>query len=317
MTINKINRLRMVEWVTNIILLILISLIFYTTIPIKTEKTIYIPKGSVSNIITQLTKNGYMLSKIDKYILVLIGKPKYGWISISDTEINRIDFLYQIVTAKTKMVNITLIPSETTTIFLDEISKQLSLDKSKLNYYLKIFSPYQEAGIYADTYSVPLGINEKDLIKFLVFQSNEKYEKLSKEIYGNYSIKKWNRIMTIASIIQKEAGTIKEMPLVSSVIFNRLKKNMRLQMDGTLNYGKYSHIKITRKRIKEDKSRFNTYKHRGIPPYPVSSVSIDAIKASINPAKTNYLYFMKNSKGEHDFSTTYKRHREYINLKNI
>jgi len=316
MTINKTNILRMVEWVTNIILLILISLIFYTTIPIKTEKKIYIPKGSVSNIITQLTKNGYILNTIDKYILVLMGKPKYGWISISDTELNRIDFLHQLITAKTKMVNITLIPSETTTIFLDAISKQLSLDKSKLNYFLKIFSPYQEAGIYPDTYSIPLGINEKDLIKFLVSQSNKKYEELSKKIYGKYSVKKWNRIMTIASIIQKEAGTIKEMPLVASVIYNRLKKNMRLQMDGTLNYGKYSHIKITRKRIKEDKSRFNTYKYRGLPPYPVSSVSIDAIKASIKPAKTDYLYFIKNAKGEHDFSRTYKQHREYIKKSN-
>ncbi|SFV63373.1 FIG004453: protein YceG like [hydrothermal vent metagenome] len=304
--------LRIVEWVASIILLILISLIFYTTIPIKTEKTIYIPKGSVSNIITQLTKNGYMLSKIDKYILVLIGEPKYGWISISKKNINRVDFLYEIVTAKTKMVNITLIPSETTTIFLDEVSKQLSLDKSKLEYYLRIYSPYREAGIYADTYSVPLGINEKDLIKFLVSQSNNRYEELSNKIYGDYSVKKWNRVMTIASIIQKEAGSIKEMPLVSSVIYNRLKKNMRLQMDGTLNYGKYSHIKITRKRIKEDKSKFNTYKHKGLPPYPVSSISIDAIEASINPAKTNYLYFMKNSKGEHDFSKTYKKHREFI-----
>jgi len=312
MIIKNIKKLRMVEWVTNIILLILISFIFYTTIPIHTKKTIYIPKGSVSNIITQMTKNGYMLNQIDKYILVLMGKPQYGWISISHTYMNRIDFLHQLVTGRAKMKSVTLIPGETTDIFTAYLAKELNLNKIKLKHYLKIFSPYQEGGVYADTYSVPLGINEKDLMKFLTSQTNKKYEKLSNKIYGYYTIKKWNYIMTIASIIQKEAGSIKEMPLVASVIYNRLKKNMRLQMDGTLNYGKYSHIKVTPNRIKSDKSKFNTYKYKGIPPYPVCAVSIDAIKASIKPSKTNYLYFMKNSKGKHDFSTTYKKHRENI-----
>jgi UPF0755 protein len=259
-----------------------------------------------------MNKNGYMLTEIDKYILVLMGKPQYGWISMSGTRLNRIDFLYQLVTAKAKMKQVTLIPGETSFIFIRYLAEELSLDSSKLNHYMKIFSPYREAGVYADTYSVPLGINERDLIKFLVSQSERRYEELSNKIYGNYSIKRWNRLLTIASIIQKEAGDRREMPLVSSVIYNRLKKNMPLQMDGTLNYGKYSHIKITPKRIKGDKSRFNTYKHRGLPPYPICAVSIDAIKASIKPAETDYLYFMKNAKGEHNFSSTYREHRANI-----
>jgi UPF0755 protein len=259
-----------------------------------------------------MAKSGYMVNKIDKYILALMGNPQYGWIVMSKTTLNRIDFLHQLVIGKAKMKKITLIPGETSDIFLKYLSKELNLDNDKLKHYLKIFSPYKEAGIYADTYNVPLGINEKDLIKFLTAQSNKKYKELSNKIYEQYSTKKWNYIMTIASIIQKEAKDKEEMPLVSSVIYNRLNKNMRLQMDGTLNYGEYSHIKVTPRRIKNDKSRFNTYKHRGIPPYPICAISIDAIKASIKPAKTDYLYFMKNSKGEHDFSSTYKKHRENI-----
>ena len=102
------------------------------------------------------------------------------------------------------------------------------------------------------------------------------------------------------------------MPKISSVIYNRLKKDMPLQMDGTLNYGEYSHTKVTPKRIKEDKSPFNTYLNRGLPPYPVSSVSIEAIKSAIHPAKTDFLFFVKNKNGTHSFSKTYKEH-----LKNI
>lgn len=300
------------EWVATIILLMLISFIFYTTIPIKTTKTLFIPKGSVGSIITHLSKKGYMLSPIDKYILVLLGKPQSGWISMENRTLNRIDFLHKLVTAKAHLQPITLIPGETTHIFFKEIAKKFHLNSIKLQQQTYLLSPYKEAGIYADTYSIPLNINEKNLIAFLVNQTNKKYEKISKKIYGSYKTKQWNRILTIASIIQKEAANNQEMPLVSSVIYNRLKKNMRLQMDGTLNYGKYSHTKITPHRIKNDTSHFNTYKYRGLPPYPICAVSIDAIKSAIKPAKTDYLYFMKNSKGVHDFSTTYKKHREFI-----
>ena len=98
------------------------------------------------------------------------------------------------------------------------------------------------------------------------------------------------------------------MPLVSSVIYNRIKKGMKLQMDGTLNYAQYSHIKVTPKRIREDKSIYNTYLHKGVPEIPVCNVSFEAIRAAIFPAKTSYLYFMKSKKGTHDFSCNYSTH---------
>ncbi len=303
---------RITEWVANILLLMLISFIFYTTIPIKTTSTLFIPQGSVSSIITQLTKKGYALSSIDTYTLVLMGQPQSGWITIGETNLNRIDFLYKLVTAKAQMLEVTLIPGETTTLFLKETAKKLHLDANKLETYTKRYGSYKEAGIYADTYYVPFGIQEKHLILFLTSQTDKKYRKLSEKIYGTYDKKNWNRLLTIASIIQKEAASNEEMPIVASVIYNRLKKNMALQMDGTLNYGIYSHIKITPERIDNDLSHFNTYKHKGLPPYPVCSVSFSAIKAAIKPAKTDYLYFMKNSQGTHDFSNSYSKHRKNI-----
>ena len=253
-----------------------------------------------------------MLSSIDKYILVIMGKPQSGWINIGDVKLNRIDFLHKLVTAKAHMVKITLIPGETTTLFLEELASQLYLNVDKLKKYMGMYASYKEAAIYADTYYVPLGIQEKHLIHFLISQSDKKYSEISNKVYGRYNENKWNDILTIASIIQKEAANKKEMPLVSSVIYNRLQKKMRLQMDGTLNYGKYSHVKVTSERIKTDKSHFNTYKYRGLPPYPVCSVSLTAILAAIKPAKTNYLYFMKNAQGSHNFSVSFKQHRTHI-----
>lgn len=299
-------------WAENIALAFIISFAFYTTLPVKTTKTLLVPQGSISHIIAQLTKQSYALSVIDKYLLVLMGQPQSGWVNIGSSELNRVDFLYKLTTAKAKMEKITLIPGETKEIFLDIISKKLGLNKVKLDSYYKRFSKYPEAGIYADTYYVPYGITEKHLMFFLTTESEKKYKEISKKVYGTYRQKQWLKILIIASIIQKEAANTEEMPIVASVIFNRLKKGMRLQMDGTLNYGKFSHTKVTPERIKNDTSRFNTYKYKGLPHSPIGAVNLSSLKAAMKPTTTNYLYFMKNSQGVHDFTDTYKKHRKNI-----
>jgi len=291
---------------------LIISLAFYITIPVKTTQTLFIPQGSIGNIISQLTKKGYELSFIDSYILRFLGSPQSGWIHIGKNELNRVDFLYKLTNAKAVIEKVTLIPGETSVIFFETLAKDLNLDSQKLNKYYKTFSPYPEAGIYADTYYVPYGIKEKHLMSFLVRESENKYRQISEKIYGNYDIKQWQKVLVMASIIQKEAANNEEMPLVSSVIHNRLKKKMRLQMDGTLNYGQYSHVKITPERIRDDNSTFNTYKYKGLPPSPIGAVSISAIKAAIKPAKTKHLYFMKNKEGVHDFSDSFKAHRKNV-----
>lgn len=304
---------RWIAWAENIAVVLIISLAFYITLPVKTTQTLYIPQGSIGSIISHLHKKGYDLSVIDRYLLQLMGQPQQGWIYIGNTnQINRIDFLYKLTSAKAVIHKVTLIPGETGELFFENLAKKLKLNKEKLLTYYKSLSPYPEAGIYADTYYVPAGIKEKHLIQFLVRESEKRYKHLSEKLYGNYDPKQWQKILTIASIIQKEAANTKEMPLVSSVIYNRLRKRMRLQMDGTLNYGKYSHIKVTPQRIRDDNSTFNTYKHKGLPDSPIGAVSLDAIKAAVKPAHTAYLYFMKNANGTHDFSKTFRSHRKNI-----
>lgn len=148
---------------------------------------------------------------------------------------------------------------------------------------------------------------------YLVNSSKKAHSELSNKIFGEYNEKKWFKILTVASIIQKEAASNDEMPLVASVIYNRLDKGMRLQMDGTLNYGIYSHETITPDRIKTDMSEFNTYLNDGLPPTPICSVSINAIKAAINPAKTEFLYFVLDKKTKkHKFSKTLTEHNENV-----
>jgi UPF0755 protein len=299
-------------WLINIILALFIAIFLYLTSPIETKKTLYIPKGSIGSIISQLAKEGYDVGIIDKLTLRFIGTPKSGWIDIAEDKLSRIDFLYKLTSAKTMIHKVTLIPGETSYIFFKDLAKQLELNATKLQNEYNKYSKYQEAGIYADTYHVPYGIKEKNLITFLLRESQKKYKRISEKYTSDFNQSKWLHTLTIASIIQKEAANNKEMPLIASVIYNRLEKNMPLQMDGTLNYGKYSHIKVTPHRIKEDNSTFNTYKHKGLPPSPIGSVNEHAIKAALKPAESDYLYFMRNKDGVHDFSKSFRKHRQNI-----
>ncbi|WP_294964481.1 endolytic transglycosylase MltG [Sulfurimonas sp.] len=285
---------------------------YYLNQPVRTQKVVFIPKGSINQIITQLYKRNYNVSKLDSILLRLIGSPQSGWIEMGSTYSVRGDFLYKLTTAKAALQNVTLIPGETTYIFLDQLAKKLKLDRDELKKEYSLATTQKEGALVPNTYKMPFGITEKELIRILLYNSKKQMKELSVKLFGTYNEKRWFHFVAIASVIQKESANIKEMPLVSSVIYNRIKKGMKLQMDGTLNYGKYSHIRITPKRIREDNSIYNTYKNRGIPKIPVCNVSFEAIKAAVFPAKTDYLYFMKSKSGGHDFSRNYSTHLRNI-----
>jgi len=293
--------------------ILLIGFIIYISIPIKTTQTVTLPRGSITKTINHLKKQGYDLNKLDAYIIdYLLNQPKSGTLTIGEGSMSRIGFLQKLSSAKEAVNIITLIPGETRTLFLANMAKKYHLNPKKLEQSYSKFSSYKEAGIIPDTYHVTKNSSEESIIKTLVEQSEKRYKKMAIEAFQKYDKTAWLRVLTIASIVQKESANNEEMPIVASVIYNRLKIDMALQMDGTLNYGKYSHVKVTPKRIRTDKSQFNTYAHKGLPPYPICSVSVPAINATLHPKKTNYLYFMRNKEGVHDFTHSYQQH-----LKNI
>lgn len=257
--------------------------------------------------------SNYNVTKLDSLLIRFIGSPQSGWIDIGEKRSTKGDFLYKLTTSKAAMKNITLIPGETTHIFLDILANELNLNRERLQKEYEIQTPHKEGVFVPNTYALPIGISEKMVIKILLNQSMNQMKNLATKIFGQYDEKKWFHFVTIASIIEKESANIDEMPIVSSVIYNRLKKNMKLQMDGTLNYAQFSHTKITSGRIKDDKTPYNTYMYSGLPPYPVCNVSFAAIKAAIFPAKTAYLYFVKNKNGVHSFSCNYSTHLTNIN----
>ncbi len=290
----------------------LIGLLFYLSIPMIGNKNINLHPDSVGGIISQLHQKGYDVSILDKYLLKTIGKPIGGRVYIGSKKTDRLSFLYRLTSKRAHYKIATLIPGETTYFFMRKLGREFDMNVTKLEKYYEEFSPFDEAGILADSYHIPLHLHEKGVVKMLLNMSQKRYKKLSNKYLGTWNPAEWERILTVASIIQKEAANEKEMPMIASVIYNRITKKMRLQMDGTLNYGKYSHARVTPERIKNDQTTYNTYKHKGLPQHPVCSVSIAAIEASLDPVKSDFLYFMRNDRGSHDFSSTYRGH-----LKNV
>lgn len=283
------------------------------TLEVNTKRVIFIPKGSTNYIVTYLDKNNYDMNILDKITIKLLGYPQSGWIDLKTTKMSKIEFLYRLTTSKAALKKVTLVPGETYYFFLQDLAKTLHISTSKL-FDLYAHKAYAYDGnIIADTYHLPLGMKEEEVIDYLLNITDEKYKKLSLKIFGLYNKEKWYQYVTIASIIQKESASKEEMSLISSVIHNRINKGMKLQMDGTLNYGKYSHTKVTPQMIKSDNSQFNTYKREGIPNSPLCAIEFEAIRSAIFPTKTDYLYFMKAANGKsHNFSSTYKRHRANI-----
>ncbi len=307
---NKVKNRSLIAFsIIEMFLVACIIILFYVTIPMSSTKVLFIPKGNTNNTVSYLNNTGFELNIIDKIILRSLGFIQSGWIDVNENNLTKMDFLYKLTTSKAALKNITLIPGETSYIFLKQLASKFNLSEEKLKKVYKKHAYKLDGNILADTYSLPYGMNEDHMVFYLLSQSNKKYEEFSKKIFGLYDKKKWYHYLSLASVIQKEAASIEEMPIVSSVIHNRLTKGMKLQMDGTLNYGKYSHVRVTSKRIKEDTSTYNTYKYKGLPKNPISAVSLNAIKAAIFPVKSDYYYFVKDNKtGLHKFSNSYRTH---------
>ncbi len=309
--------LRNILLIFEIVLLIIVTLVYYLAQPIHLKSAqIYIPAGNIKHTVLYLNERIAPSFWLDSLVLRMIGSPQKGWIDLKVKNMIRVDFLYRLTISKAPLVPIKLIPGETTYYFLRYLSNEYGYDLNVLQKEYAVKAPYPEGVFFAETFYLPKGMEAKNLIDTLIKMSLRKHKTLAKKIYGNYNQKFWfERIVTIASIIQKEAADNEEMPLVASVIYNRLKKGIPLQMDGTLNYAQYSHTKITSQRIRMDRSKFNTYRHKGLPPYPICNVGLDAIYAALKPAKSDYLYFVKGVNGKHIFSKTYKNHLS--NIKNV
>ena len=196
------------------------------------------------------------------------------------------------------------------------MSKEKFMDLAKDRNFLDshaIEAQSIEGYIFPDTYKIPKGVLPEDAVGSMINKMREKFspEMLTRmEDLGMTE----NEVLTLASIVEKEAVTDSERPVISAVYHNRLKKKMPLQADPTAIYGiKSSREKITR----EDLLRvtpYNTYKIKGLPPGPIASPGLKSIIATLYPADVPYIYFVSLDDRMHQFSKTLEEHMQAVKL---
>lgn len=122
-----------------------------------------------------------------------------------------------------------------------------------------------------------------------------------------------HEVVTIASLIEDEARVPEERPLVAAVIYNRLDKGMTLDLDSTLQYALNKYGQRMLDADKEVDSPYNTYRNPGLPPGPIGNPGIDSLRAALEPADVDYLFFVSNADGKtHTFSSTIAEHNRAV-----
>ena len=176
---------------------------------------------------------------------------------------------------------------------------------------LDISSPSLEGYLFPDTYKLPKGARPTDIVKLMVGRLRASY---TDEIKAAMSQSGWseNAMLTLASIVEKEAIIDEERPIISAVYRNRLRIDMPLQADPTSIYGvRSSKIKIVSSDLR-NRTSYNTYVIKGLPPGPIASPGLKSIKAALFPAKVPYIYFVSRGNGTHIFTSSLADHNNAI-----
>lgn len=182
------------------------------------------------------------------------------------------------------------------------------------NLYTRTKYDYIEGVYFPDTYLIPVSEKNFETAQRMINRFNEKFA-----LYFSLFTKKdimWTTGLRLASIIQREAAGKNDMSLIAGILWNRLGKGMKLEVDATVQYargktneGWWAPIKPEDKKID---SSYNTYKYKGIPPHPISNPGLDAIEAVLNPEETDYLYYLHDPNKQIHCAKTFKEHQENI-----
>jgi UPF0755 protein len=170
-----------------------------------------------------------------------------------------------------------------------------------------------EGYLFPDTYYFPASATEGEVLATMVEQFHAVFDPMMRQPAGEQRLTA-HEVVTLASLIEEETGDQKERPLISAVFHNRLKIHLPLQSDPTVLYGHEPPAKAPTHKDLKNRSPYNTYRIKGLPPGPISNPGLSSLKAALAPADVPYLYFVSKNDGSHEFSVELADHNRAVKL---
>ncbi len=168
-----------------------------------------------------------------------------------------------------------------------------------------------EGYLFPASYDVEPGTRPERIAQMMVDQFEEQFRKPYADEIARRG-RPLHEIVTIASMIEREAEVDKDRALIAGVIENRLRKGMRLQIDATVLYALGQHKSRVLFRDLRVDSPYNTYRHAGLPPGPIASPGLPSLLAALRPASHDYLFYVAAGDGSHVFTRTESEHNREV-----
>lgn len=190
-------------------------------------------------------------------------------------------------------------------------SVQAAMKDTALLARLDIPNPTLEGYLFPDTYAFPVGTTARQAVREMVYDFERRWNSDWDAKASGLEINR-NDLVTMASIVEREARVPEERPVIAAVYYNRLRKGMLLQADPTIQYALGHHVGRVLYKDLAVQSPYNTYIHKGLPPGPVASPGVASLNAAANPANIPYLYFVASPDGHHEFRMTLDEHTNAV-----
>ncbi|OLE15833.1 MAG: hypothetical protein AUG20_02145 [Gemmatimonas sp. 13_1_20CM_3_60_15] len=168
-----------------------------------------------------------------------------------------------------------------------------------------------EGYLFPDTYAFPIGTTARQAVREMVYSFERRWKPAWDSAASAMRINR-NDLVTMASIVEKEARVPEERPVIAAVYYNRLRRGMLLQADPTVQYALGHHVGRVLYKDLAIKSPYNTYVNKGLPPGPIASPGVPSLVAAANPANVQYLYFVATPDGHHEFRMTLEQHTNAV-----
>jgi UPF0755 protein len=168
-----------------------------------------------------------------------------------------------------------------------------------------------EGYLFPDTYHLPRSLDEEAVIGIMLDRFDAAVDTTLRDAARARGLT-LHQLLTIASMVERETRRAEERPVIAGVIYNRLARGMRLEIDATVLYALGRHKDRVTLADLEVESPYNTYRREGLPPGPIASPGLAAIAAAARPAEVAYLYYVLKPDGSHHFSRTLAEHQAAV-----